>query len=74
MKTALRIIAHVLLALLAVAIFYVGLGVGLIYNPTLGTILWFLSGALFVGNLVWLVLFLNRRPKSAKGYQAGPLR
>lgn len=61
MKTGLRIALHVFLGLLAVVIFYAGLGVGLILNPTMGTILWFVSGALFVGNLLWLILFLNRR-------------
>ena len=61
MKTALRIVLHVVLALVAVVIFYLGLGVGLAYNPAMGTVLWFASGALFVGNLLWLILFLNRR-------------
>ena len=67
MKTTLRIAAHVALALLAVAIFYAGLGVGLQYNPAIGTILWFVSGALFVGNLLWLILFLNKRREAAQG-------
>ena len=67
MKTALRIAFHVVLALLAVVIFYVGLGVGLQFNPTIGTILWFVSGALFVGNLLWLILFLNKRREAAQG-------
>ena len=67
MKTPLRIAMHVVLALLAVAIFYVGLGVGLALNPAIGTILWFASGALFVGNLLWLILFLNRRKEGARG-------
>ena len=31
---------HVLLFLAALAIFYFGLGVGLAFNPTLGTLLW----------------------------------
>ena len=67
MKTGLRIALHVVLALLAVVIFYVGLGVGLALNPTIGTILWFVSGALFVGNLLWLILFLNNRREAAQG-------
>ncbi len=67
MKTGLRIVLHVVLALLAVVIFYVGLGVGLTLNPTIGTILWFASGALFVGNLLWLILFLNKRREAAQG-------
>ena len=67
MKTGLRIALHVVLALLAVVIFYVGLGVGLALNPTIGTILWFVSGALFVGNLLWLILFLNNRREATQG-------
>ena len=61
MKTGLRIAAHVVAALLAVVIFYAGLFIGLQVNTTIGTVLWFLSGALFVGNLLWLILFLNKR-------------
>ena len=67
MKTGLRIALHVVLALVAVAIFYVGLFLGLQVNPTAGTILWFVSGALFVGNLLWLILFLNKRREAAQG-------
>lgn len=67
MKTALRIALHVVLALVAVVIFYVGLFLGLQVNPTAGTILWFVSGALFVGNLLWLILFLNKRREAARG-------
>ena len=66
MKTGLRIALHVILALVAVVIFYVGLGVGLTLNPTIGTVLWFASGALFVGNLLWLILFLNKRREAAQ--------
>ena len=67
MKTGLRITLHVVLALLAVVIFYVGLFMGLQVNATIGTVLWFLSGALFVGNLLWLILFLNKRREAAQG-------
>ncbi len=66
MKTGLRVALHVVLALVAVVIFYVGLGVGLILNPAMGTVLWFVSGALFVGNLLWLILFLNKRREAAQ--------
>ena len=67
MKTALRIAAHVVAALLAVVIFYAGLFIGLQVNTTIGTVLWFLSGALFVGNLLWLILFLNKRREVGPG-------
>lgn len=61
MKTAFRIAIHLVVALAAVVIFYLGLGIGLQVNPAMGTALWFVSGALFVGNLLWLILFLNGR-------------
>ncbi len=61
MNLAVRIVLHVILFLVAILVFYLGLGIGLAFNPTLGTLLWFTSGALFVGNLLWLILYLNRR-------------
>ena len=67
MNLAVRIVIHVVLFLVAVVIFYLGLGIGLAFNPAYGTLLWFLSGALFVGNLLWLILFLNKRRESAQG-------
>ena len=67
MKTGIRIAIHVVLALVAVVIFYAGLGVGLIMNPAAGMALWFIAGALFVGNLIWLILFLNKRREAAQG-------
>ena len=66
MKTGIRIAVHVALALLAVVIFYVGLGVGLALNSAAGSALWFIAGALFVGNLIWLILFLNKRREAAQ--------
>lgn len=50
-----RIVAHVLLFLLAVVVFYFGLGVGLQFNPALGTLLWLLAAAIVALNLLWLV-------------------
>ena len=35
----LKIAAHVLIFLLAIVVFYLGLGVGLQYDPNLGTVL-----------------------------------
>ena len=67
MNLAVRIVIHVVLFLVAVVIFYLGLGIGLAFNPAYGTLLWFLSGALFVGNLLWLILFLNKRREAAQG-------
>ena len=52
---ALRIAGHILLFLLAVVVFFLGLGIGLQFNPTLGTLLWFTAAGLIAMNLVWLL-------------------
>ncbi len=54
-----RIVAHVLLFVLAVVVFYLGLGVGLAFNPALGTFLWIVAAGLFGLNLFWI--FRRRR-------------
>lgn len=46
--------AHVLLFVLAVVVFYLGLGVGLQYDSNLGTLLWAASGAIVVLNVLWM--------------------
>ena len=51
MKTA----AHVFLFAVAFIIFYLGLGIGLAYNPTLGTGLWLVAGAITAANILWMV-------------------
>ena len=40
MQKALKIIAHVVLFLVAIIVFYLGLGIGLSANPAIGTALW----------------------------------
>ena len=55
----LRVIAHVLLFIIAFVVFFLGLGVGLAFNPTLGTALWIASGAIVILNIVWIVKSLN---------------
>ena len=52
-----RIVAHVLLFLLAVVVFYFGLGVGLQFNPALGTLLWLVAAAIVALNLLWMTRF-----------------
>ena len=47
--------AHILLFALAVVVFYLGLGVGLQHNPTLGTLLWLAAAAIVALNLFWIV-------------------
>jgi hypothetical protein len=51
---SLRLGAHVTLFALAFVLFYVGLGLGLQYDPTLGTICWVGSGLLVAGNVFWI--------------------
>ena len=50
MRTAL----HLLLFLVAGAVFLFGLGVGLQHNPDLGTLLWVVAVAIAVLNAVWM--------------------
>ncbi|MXY45804.1 MAG: DUF2207 domain-containing protein [Chloroflexi bacterium] len=56
-----RIVLHVLLFLLAIGVFILGLGVGLQFNSTYGTILWIVAGVIFVLNLLWMFGVLGRR-------------
>ena len=60
MRTALRVLAHVLLFLVAIGIFYAGLGIGLTQNPTLGTAMWGAAGVISGVNLVWLLRWRRR--------------
>ena len=50
-----RIAAHGLLFLLAFVVFYLGLGLGLQFNPLLGTLLWLAAGTIAALNLVWIL-------------------
>ena len=52
----LKIVVHILLFVLALIVFYFGLGVGLAFNPALGSLLWLVSAGIAAGNVVWLVL------------------
>ena len=54
MSGRLKTIVHVLLFMLAFVIFYFGLGVGLQWNATLGTLLWALAGIIALANLLWI--------------------
>ena len=49
-----RIVVHALLFLLAVVVFYFGLGVGLQFNPALGTLLWLVAAAIAALNILWM--------------------
>ena len=44
-----------LLFVLAVVVFYLGLGVGLAFNPALGMLLWVAAAGVAGLNLFWIV-------------------
>ena len=50
-----KFILHGLLFVLAILVFYVGLGIGLQVNPTLGTALWLVAAAIGGLNLLWII-------------------
>lgn len=52
---SLKVIVHTALFLTAIIVFFLGLGIGLQYNPQLGTALWIGAGILVVLNLVWIL-------------------
>ncbi len=56
-----RVVVHVLLFLLAIVVFYVGLGTGLQVSPALGTGLWIAAGAIAVFNTIWIFWALRQR-------------
>ena len=53
--TIARIVAHVLLFALAAVVFFFGLGVGLAFNATLGTLLWVAAGGVAGLNVLWIL-------------------
>lgn len=55
MPPKLKVIAHVLLFVLAFVVFYLGLGIGLQLNPNLGTLLWLAAAAIAGLNLLWIL-------------------
>lgn len=52
-------IINILLFIVAGALFFIGLGAGLQYSPSVGTVLWIAAGVIIVLNVLWM----NRRPK-----------
>ena len=54
LSTLLKAAIHVLLFLLAVVVFYLGLGVGLAVNSALGTALWVVALIILVLNVYWI--------------------
>ena len=45
---------HVLLFIVAGIVFFLGLGIGLSQNPTIGTLLWIVAAAIAVLNGIWM--------------------
>ena len=54
MRRNIRIIAHILLFALALAVLWIGLGVGLQSNPTIGTIMLFAALGIAAANTFWI--------------------
>ena len=50
----LKIAAHALLFVIAVMVFFFGLGVRLQHNPLLGTLLWLVAGGIAALNVLWM--------------------
>ena len=48
-----KVSAHVGLFLVALAVFYLGLGLS--WNPTVGTLLWLAAALIAAGNIWWMV-------------------
>ena len=55
----LKTIIHILLFIVGGLLFFIGLGLGLQFNPTIGTALWIAAGVIIVLNVLWM----NRRQK-----------
>lgn len=55
MQRVFKIVAHVVLFLVAIIVFYLGLGIGLAANPAIGTALWVAAAAIAAANLFWIL-------------------
>ena len=54
--------AHGGVFLLAVVVFYLGLGVGLQFSPTWGAVLWVVAAAIAALNVLWIIRRARRSP------------
>ena len=52
---SIKVAAHAVLFLVAVVVFYLGLGVGLQISPTWGTVLWVVAIAIVLLNILWII-------------------
>ena len=55
MRKKLKKFAHIVLFVVAIIVFFLGQGIGLAANPTLGTALWVAAIAIALANLFWIV-------------------
>ena len=55
-----KLLTHIVLFVLAFLVFFFGLGIGLQYNSTYGTLLWIAAALIAAGN-VWWMLRTERR-------------
>ena len=68
MRNILRIILHIAIFAGAFFVFFFGLGIGLAFNPTLGSALWILAGLMAVGNCLWIVRRSSRQRATTKSH------
>lgn len=61
MRGPLKIVAHVLVFVAAVLVFYLGLGIGLALNPFIGTVLWIVAAVIAVLNIAWILRSSGRK-------------
>lgn len=64
-KIIAKIVVHALLFVVAMVVFFLGLGIGLQVNPTVGTILWGVAAVIAILNL--LLIFLTSWGEDEKG-------
>ena len=55
-----KVAAHAVLFLVAIVVFYLGLGVGLQISPVWGYVLWGVALALVLLNVLWIVRSMVR--------------
>ena len=58
--TVLKVVVHTALFLVAIVVFYLGLGVGLQVSPVGGYVLWVVALALVLLNVLWVVRSMAR--------------
>ena len=67
MRGPLKIVVHVLVFGAAVVVFYLGLGIGLAFNPIIGTVLWIVAAGIAVLNAFWILRSTGRKALTGAG-------